>query len=102
MAGNSSAAAAMNISLLKMGSLPVTNHMVTLHKSGTPAEMTPAAEFKVTGLPSKINADNWVKAEEFVPGQKWRGLAGEFAAGLKCLKILLLFFLNFKVFFTCF
>lgn len=72
--GNSAAAA--SISLLKMSSLPVTNHMVTLHKSGTPAETAPATEFKVTGLPSKINADNWVKAEEFVPGQKWRGLAG--------------------------
>lgn len=56
--------------------VPVTSHMMTLSKCGTVS--APPPKMEVQGLPSKLKADDWVRAAEFVPGQKWQALSGEY------------------------
>lgn len=66
---------------------PVTSHMMTLSKCGTMSAPPPKMDLSVQGLPSKLKADDWVRAAEFVPGQKWQALSGEYYLQiLHCIK----------------
>lgn len=58
---------------------PVASHMMRLSKSGTVSAPppTPAVDLAIQGLPPKLKVDDWVRAAEFVPGQKWQALSGE-------------------------
>lgn len=57
---------------------PVASHMMRLSKSGTVSAPppTPAVDLAIQGLPPKLKVDDWVRAAEFVPGQKWQALSG--------------------------